>query len=310
MSVKTNYEGHIQNIGWVGSSTDGNTLGTVGEELRLEAIKISLETDEDLGIEYEAQIQDIGWQETKRNGEIAGTTGESKRLEAIRIRLTGSAAELYDVWYHTHIQNKGWMDWCKDGDPSGTEAESLRMEAIQIVVLKKGLDLRVDVTESFEKREPVQEPTPQPVTTPTANGPYGTHFTDYDFECDCQKGYDIPDPCDGWPETEFGKNPNLNPDLIESANRLRDEINMPVIPTCGTRCLSCNSYWGGVPDSLHLEGNAFDCVVPGMDIVEAARIMYQVIGKAVRVYPDQGFMHVEESSLDGVYNQEQGCYIY
>lgn len=313
MAIITKADGHIQNKGWAAFADNGNILGTTGEHLRLEALKLWLElTDEhaglDIGIEYEVHEQDYGWSQTYRNGEQAGVTGQSKRIEAIRIRLIGADAWKVKVWYHPHVENNGWLGWCSDGESSGTEGESLRVEALQIVVLDKGIDLTVDVTEKFKKREILITP---PVLIPVSEvGPWGHNYVEYEFECDCQKGYDIPNPCDGWPETEFGKNPNINQTLIEAANAFRDYIGMPVVPTCGTRCPSSNYYWGGVPDSLHLFGGAFDCTVPGMDIVEAARIMYQVIGKSVRVYPDKNFMHVEESRLDGVYNQEQGYYIY
>ena len=314
MAIITKAKGHVENEGWATFADNGNILGTVGQSLRLEAFKLWLEltgedAGKDIGIEYEVHIQDYGWSQTYRNGEIAGTTGEGKRIEAVRIRLTGTDAVGHRVWYHPHVQFDGWMGWCSDGEESGTEGESLRIEALQIVVLDAGIDLTVDVTEKFEKQEPQPAPAPAP-EAPADNGTYGAHFTDYEFACDCIKGYDIPDPCDGWPETQYGKNPNLEQSLLDSANALRDRLGTPVVPTCGTRCPSSNSYWGGVPDSLHLEGNAFDMTVPGFDIIEAARIMYQEIGKAVRVYPDQGFMHVENSRLDGVYNQEQGYYIY
>ena len=318
MAIITKAEGHIENEGWAAFADNGNILGTVGQSLRLEAFKLWLEltgddAGKDIGVEYEVHIQDYGWSKTYRNGEIAGTTGQRKRIEAVRIRLTGADAPGHRVWYHPHVQYDGWMGWCSDGEESGTEGESLRIEALQIVVLDAGLDLTVDVTEKFEKRE--QQPAPQPAEEPAAeapvsNGPYGAHFTAFEFACDCIKGYDIPDPCDGWPETGYGKNPNLEQSLLDSANALRDRLGAPIVPTCGTRCPSSNSYWGGVPDSLHLAGDAFDMTVPGFDIVEAARIMYQDIGKAVRVYPNKGFMHVENSYLDGVYNQEEGYYIY
>ena len=46
--------------------------------------------------------------------------------------------------------------------------------------------------------------------------------------------------------------------------------------------------------------------VVGMDIVTAARIMWNEFEIAVRVYPNSGFMHIEiNSSLQGIYNQEE-----
>jgi uncharacterized protein YjdB len=315
MAIITKATGHIQNLGSVGFAENGNILGTVGQSLRLEEFSLWLEltgehAGKDIGVEYEVHIQNQGWGQTFRNGEKAGTEGQGLRIEAVRIRLIGSDAAGYKIWYHPHVEGDGWLGWCSDGESSGTEGGSLRVEALQIVVLSDSIDLTVDVTEKFKKIEQPIVLTPEIVITPAMQSAWGKYFTDYEFACDCIKGYDIPNPCDGWPETDYGKNPNLIQSLIDVANAFREYINCPVVPTCGTRCESSNDYWGGVPDSLHKYGLAFDMTVPGQNIVEMARIMYQVFGKSVRVYPDQEFMHVEESQLDGVYNQEQGYYIY
>lgn len=55
---------------------------------------------------------------------------------------------------------------------------------------------------------------------------------------------------------------------------------------------------------------AVDSYCPGLDIIEFARIAWQVFGIAVRVYPSQGFAHFELSDLGGVFNQEIGEFIY
>jgi uncharacterized protein YjdB len=72
------------------------------------------------------------------NGAMSGTSGESKRLEAIEIRLTGNAANTYDVYYRVHAQNFGWLDWASNGAAAGTAGFSYRLEAIQIVLVPKG----------------------------------------------------------------------------------------------------------------------------------------------------------------------------
>jgi len=36
------YRAHVQNIGWQGWRTDGQTAGTVGQSLRIEAVEIVL----------------------------------------------------------------------------------------------------------------------------------------------------------------------------------------------------------------------------------------------------------------------------
>lgn len=135
------YSTHIQNIGWQDSVKGGQTSGTTGRSLRLEAIKISLADLPVSGsIEYRTHIQNIGWESNwTSDGEMSGTSGQSLRLEAIQIRLTGEAAKYYDVCYRVHAQNLGWLDWTKNGQSAGTEAMSYRLEAIEIIVCPKDL---------------------------------------------------------------------------------------------------------------------------------------------------------------------------
>lgn len=135
------YSGHVQNIGDTSTVTGGQTLGTVGKSLRMEGIKVSLNTSGSNtlsgGITYRTHIQNIGWQDWKSNGTYAGTTGQSLRLEAIQIKLTGDAAKYYDVYYRVQVQNIGWMGWAKNGQSAGTSKYAYRMEAIQIKLVAK-----------------------------------------------------------------------------------------------------------------------------------------------------------------------------
>ncbi|MBC3887854.1 DUF4163 domain-containing protein [Acetobacterium paludosum] len=134
-----NYRTHVQNIGWQDWKTAGQTSGTFGQSLRLEAIEITVNDEgNDLGVEYQTHVQNIGWQELKYDGETSGTYGQSLRLEAIRIQLTGSSANLFDVYYRVHAQNLGWLGWAKNGDSAGSAGLSYRLEAIEIVVVGKG----------------------------------------------------------------------------------------------------------------------------------------------------------------------------
>lgn len=87
---------------------------------------------------YQTHVQDIGWQDYVSNGDTSGTSGQFKRLEAIQIRLTGAAAENYDIYYCVHTQNMGWLDWAKNGSSAGTAGISYRLEAIKIVLVIKG----------------------------------------------------------------------------------------------------------------------------------------------------------------------------
>ncbi len=131
------YNSHIQDVGWERdfSVKDGQTSGTSGRALRLEAMKIKLNTISDIGIKYQTHVEEIGWQGWKQNGELSGTEGRALRLEAIRIELTNT--EKYSVMYRVHVEEIGWQDWCYDGETAGTEGKALRLEAIEIKVIEK-----------------------------------------------------------------------------------------------------------------------------------------------------------------------------
>ncbi|MEZ2716990.1 hypothetical protein [Niallia circulans] len=78
-------EGHVQRIGWTNLRTDGEVIGTIGESLRLEAVKIKAKG---LDIQYRVHVEKDGWTAWKKNGAVAGTTGQSKRIEVIQIKIT------------------------------------------------------------------------------------------------------------------------------------------------------------------------------------------------------------------------------
>lgn len=146
--IGVQYRGHVQNKGDVplpvGSFITGpNELGSRGENLRLEGIRIELTGDvpAGAGISYDVHVQNKGWMGTVENGNFAGTTGESLRIEAIKIYLTG--LDGYEVYYRGHVQNKGNIPvvdntwgWVKNGAELGTTGDSLRLESIQIKIVK------------------------------------------------------------------------------------------------------------------------------------------------------------------------------
>ncbi|MFK5280885.1 glycerophosphodiester phosphodiesterase, partial [Lacticaseibacillus paracasei] len=105
------YTTQVQNIGWQDPVSNGQSAGTVGQSLRLEAIKVNLNNiDKNKGgINYQTYCQNIGWQGGVSNGDVAGTVGKSLRLEAIRIGLSGDIAKLYNVYYRVQVQNFGWL---------------------------------------------------------------------------------------------------------------------------------------------------------------------------------------------------------
>ena len=130
------YAVHIQNKGWGQWVQEGRLAGTVGENLRIEAIQIK-------GVKrYRVHIQDKGWSEWVNEGEVAGTIGEGLRIEAIEI-------EQENLNYQVHVQNKGWMDFARNGETAGTVGQGLRIEAIRL--LKSDEPISVDNADTFQQ---------------------------------------------------------------------------------------------------------------------------------------------------------------
>lgn len=132
------YSTHIQTKGWLPKVKNGTGSGTTNQNKRMEAIKLSIEHIENLGIQYSTHVQSKGWTGWQADGAVSGTTGANKRLEAIKIQLTGAQASNFDVYYRVHAQSQGWLGWAKNGQQAGTEGLSKRLEAIEVVVVKKG----------------------------------------------------------------------------------------------------------------------------------------------------------------------------
>lgn len=87
-----------------------------------------------------------------KKGELAGATGRKLRMEAVKLKLSGKAAEKYDIYYQVHVQNFGWLDWAKNGQPAGTEGYSYRMEGIRIKLVEKGKDAPGSTKRPFIKK--------------------------------------------------------------------------------------------------------------------------------------------------------------
>lgn len=133
------YRTHVQNIGWQSLVADGAISGTEGKSLRLEAIEIdTLTKNYNLGVKYKTHVQNIGWQNYVADGALSGTEGKALRLEAIAIELTGTDADLFDVYYQVHAQNVGWMGWASNGQQAGTAGFGYRLEGIRIEIVPKG----------------------------------------------------------------------------------------------------------------------------------------------------------------------------
>lgn len=116
---------------------DGQTAGTEGEALRIEALKINPPEGWDLTVKE--HIQNIGWVTydhiTHGNDIVLGTTGEAKQIEYIEIivnnRPAGDSRKLY---FQVHQANVGWKGWTEEGMASGSDGLSARLEAIRIKI--------------------------------------------------------------------------------------------------------------------------------------------------------------------------------
>ena len=124
---KIKYRSHIENEGWQEWKHDGQTSGTTGKGLRLEAIQI----DYDKEITAKAHIENIGWVDygVINKDTVIGTTGQGLRLECLCLKG--------NFKYRVHIENTGWTCWTEaDGICTlGSVGQGLRIEAIEIVEL-------------------------------------------------------------------------------------------------------------------------------------------------------------------------------
>jgi len=140
-SASVYYEGLVQGRDWSGPYKNGDVLGTTGQSLRLEGLRVYADIPVTAGfggnaeVSYSAHVQDIGWQDFMGSGGFAGK--RDLRLEALRLRLDDITAGMYSIRYSAHVQNIGWQDYASDGAVAGTTGECLRMEAIMIRLEKK-----------------------------------------------------------------------------------------------------------------------------------------------------------------------------
>ncbi|MBQ3423358.1 MAG: C39 family peptidase [Romboutsia sp.] len=151
-SASIKYQTHIQNIGWQKYVDNGSTAGTTGKALRMEALKIKLDTNLQGNIEYRTHIQNIGWQNYVKEGATAGTTGKALRVEALKIRLVGEIEQYYDIYYRVHIEDLGWLPWAKNDMPAGSEGISKRVEAVEIKLASKNDNTIIVDNGSFIKK--------------------------------------------------------------------------------------------------------------------------------------------------------------
>ena len=128
---------HTSNIGWMSPVGGGSVAGTTGRGLPMEALEAQLDWYGHSGaIELRGHVSNIGWQQWSEGR--CGTTGKAQRLEAVQIRLTGEAAEKYDIWYCAHVSGIGWLDWACNGAAAGSAGKGRAIEAVKVVLVEKG----------------------------------------------------------------------------------------------------------------------------------------------------------------------------
>jgi len=121
--------------------------------------------------------------------------------------------------------------------------------------ITQGYDPAQDYTvppETGEPDEPAVKPPPVPETLPP--GYLSPNFKASEFAC-----------------RHCGKLPpqGMDPKLIDTLQRIRDHVGVPVRINSGYRCTVHNANVGGAANSQHLYGTAADFVVQGMAPSEA-----------------------------------------
>ena len=135
------YRAHVANLGWLDPVRDGQTAGTTGYGLRLEAIKVT--PPEGMVLDAKCHIQDVGWTRydgiergassgtgSSANDPIIGTAGKSLRAEALELDVvrndTGKT-----LCYRVHLADVGWTGWVEAGYAAGTVGIGKQIEAVQ-----------------------------------------------------------------------------------------------------------------------------------------------------------------------------------
>ena len=117
-------QSHVQQKGWL--DMVNNTLGTVGQGLRLEAFSLVIKNNGKVQpLNGSIHVQDIGNVAYNQNTNLFGTVGQAKRIEAILINVGNG------VQYRAHAANIGWGPWVKSGEWAGTKEMGLQIEAIE-----------------------------------------------------------------------------------------------------------------------------------------------------------------------------------
>lgn len=99
------------------------------------------------------------------------------------------------------------------------------------------------------------------------------NFRREEFACKCACGLD-----------------GISPVLVDTLQRMRDDIGKPIVVNSGVRCAKHNAEVGGEPNSYHLKGMAADIRVADMKPATVAAVAMRYF-RGVGIY--RTFVHVD-----------------
>lgn len=86
---------------------------------------------------------------------------------------------------------------------------------------------------------------------------------------------------------------DINPELIEVVQDVRDTFDKPVVINSGLRCEKHNKRVGGAPKSQHLIGTAADIRVQGVEPIEVYRYLMTKYPKKFGIGNYKSFTHID-----------------
>lgn len=136
------YRVHSAGYGWLGWAKNGDSAGTTGLNIQIEAVQIKLVAKGgDPGassapafisvsaLTLQAHVATLGWMNPVGNGGVAGTTGRALAIEALKLNVSSSVSG--GIECSAHVQDVGWQGWASNGDVAGTVGRAKRIEALK-----------------------------------------------------------------------------------------------------------------------------------------------------------------------------------
>lgn len=137
------YRVHSAGYGWLGWAKNGDSAGTTGLNIQIEAVQIKLVAKggnpgsssapafiSAPALTLQAHVATLGWMNPVGNGGVAGTTGRSLAIEALKLNDSSSVSG--GIEYSAHVQDVGWQGWTSNGNVAGTVGCAKRIEALKI----------------------------------------------------------------------------------------------------------------------------------------------------------------------------------